>query len=241
MGTTDGQEPPLVIAIDGPSAAGKGTVARKLAAHYRLAYLDTGSLYRATALRLRRAGHPAGSDPAPAEAALAARCVEPADLVDPELRHEDTGRLASRVAAIPEVRAALRDYQRDFARNPPKSALLPAEAGNGPSGRPRGAVLDGRDIGTVVWPEASIKLFVTARPEVRADRRLKELQDRGVAAIKARVLADLVDRDSRDSERAVSPLKPAEDAFVLDTSEMDANQVFDMAVQHISATLDQDI
>ena len=202
----------LVIAVDGPAAAGKGTLARRLAAHYGLAYLDTGLIYRAVgAATLAAGGDPA--DPAAAEAA--ARALRPADLERDGLRGEAAGAAASKVAAVPGVRAALLDFQRRFAAAPP------------------GAVLDGRDIGTVVCPEADAKLFVTASVEVRAQRRLKELRDKGEDAIYATVLRDLAARDERDSGRDVAPLKPAEDAFRLVTDDLDADEAFERAVEAI--------
>jgi cytidylate kinase len=210
----------LVIAIDGPAAAGKGTLARRLAEHYRLAYLDSGSLYRGTALGLLRRGLAA---PDEAAAAAAARALEPGLLADPALRAEATGALASRIAAIPAVRAALLDWQRDFAERPPE-------------GR-QGAVLDGRDIGTVVLPGAKVKFFVTASDEARAMRRVKELQARGEAAIYARVLEDMRERDARDTARSTAPMRPAEDAVIIDTSALDAEQVFRRAIEHIDQRL----
>lgn len=206
----------MIIAVDGPVAAGKGTLARRLAAHYGLDYLDTGALYRATALRLLRAGTPATQ----ANAAEAARGLAPADLADLALREEATGRLASEVAAMPAVRAALLDYQRGFAARPPGG---------------RGAVLDGRDIGTVVCPEADVKLFVTASPQARARRRFLELQARGAPADFDAVLADLEARDARDRGRAVAPLAPAPDAHLLDTTTLDIEAAFQAACAIIAA------
>lgn len=210
--------PAFVIAVDGPSAAGKGTLARRLAAHYGFAFLDTGLLYRAVGLRLLEAGQ----DPAdPAAAAAAAALVTPADLDRPALRGEDVAQAASKVAAIPAVRQRLLRLQRGFAARPP--AL--------PGGRPAaGIVIDGRDIGTVVCPTAEVKIFVTASPEERARRRHKELLDRGENAIYARVLQDMKDRDSRDSGRAVSPMVPAADALVIDSTALDADAAFAAAV-----------
>jgi cytidylate kinase len=209
---------PFVIAVDGPSAAGKGTLARRLAAHYGFAFLDTGLLYRAVGLRLLRAGQ----DPADAAAAAAAAAlVTPAELGDPALRGEDVAQAASKVAAIPAVRQVLLRLQREFAAHPPVLA----------GGKPAaGIVIDGRDIGTVVCPAADVKIFVTASPEERARRRHKELLDRGENAIYARVLQDMKDRDSRDSGRAVSPLVPAADALVIDSTALDADAAFAAAV-----------
>ncbi|MFC7333953.1 (d)CMP kinase [Rhodocista pekingensis] len=218
---------PRVIAIDGPAASGKGTLARRLAAALGFAHLDTGGLYRAVGLTLRRAGQ----DPADAGlAAQAAAALTPGDIAglmaDPELRSEATAQAASLVSVVPAVRQALLDFQRDFAARPPVLA----------DGTPaRGAVLDGRDIGTVVCPGAPAKLYVTATVEVRAERRLKELQGRGAVAIYADVLKDMKDRDARDSQRAVAPLKPAADAYLLDTSSLDADQAFDAAMTFVRA------
>ncbi len=206
----------LVVALDGPAAAGKGTLARRLADHYRLAYLDTGALYRAVGIAVLRQG----LDPADEIAAVAAaRDLSPALLTDPEIRTEAGGQAASKVGAIPAVRAALLDWQRHFAAKPPAGS--------------QGAILDGRDIGTVVCPDAPVKIFITASTEARAQRRFKELQEKGAGAIYARVLQDMQERDARDQDRAVAPLTPAADALVIDTSALTADQVFDRAVAHI--------
>lgn len=210
----------LSIAIDGPAAAGKGTLARRLATAHDLAYLDSGSLYRGTALTLLRQNLEAPDEEA---AVAAAKKLRPELLTDPELRAEATGRLASKVAAIPAVRAALLNWQRDFAKHPP--------AGK------RGAVLDGRDIGTVVLPDAMVKLFITASDEARAQRRFKELQEKGEAAIYARVLEDMRERDARDTARSTAPMRPAEDALIIDTSALDADQVFRLAQDHIASKI----
>jgi cytidylate kinase len=210
----------MILAVDGPAAAGKGTLARRLAAHYGLAHLETGALYRATALEAVLSG----GDPAdPAVATEAAKRVTPEHLRDERLREEEVTQASSVVAAFPCVRAALLAFQRDFATKPPQ-------------GR-RGAVLDGRDIGTVVCPEADAKIFVTASVEARARRRFKELREAGVEAIYERVLQDMKDRDARDSERRTAPLRPASDAFVLDTTALDADQAFAAAIVYIDGKL----
>lgn len=195
-----------IITVDGPVAAGKGTLARRLAAHLGLRYLDSGMLYRAVAARILRTG----GDPSDAgQAITAAEAFNADDLDVPGLRDEAVGRGASVVAAIPRVRAVLLNYQRAFGRTPP------------------GAVIDGRDIGTVVFPDASHKLFVTASLDTRVDRRYKELRERGVTCDRDGVLREMVDRDTRDRERAVAPLVPAHDAVVIDTSRLDAEAVFE--------------
>ena len=196
----------LVIAIDGPSASGKGTLAKRLAAHFRLPHLDTGLLYRAVGTIAERTGR------APAEVAAG---LGLADLADPALRSDQAGQAASKVAVHPEVRANLLKFQKDFA------------------GRPSGAVLDGRDIGTVICPDASVKIYVTASLEARAERRYQELRAGGAAPIKPRVLAEMAERDRRDSERAAAPLKAAPDAWLLDTSDMDADAALAAAVAFI--------
>lgn len=198
----------FTVAIDGPAAAGKGTISRAVAEHFGFAHLDTGLLYRAVGARVLRGERAA-------EAALA---LQPADLADPDaLRTSEVAQAASKVAVIPEVRAALLDFQRAFAD------------------RSGGAVLDGRDIGTVICPRADVKLFVTASAEVRARRRLDELQGRGLAADFATVLADVRARDARDTERATAPMIAAEDATVLDTSEMTAEAAIAAAIARVEA------
>ncbi len=204
--------PTTIIAVDGPAAAGNGTLARRLAAALGFDYLDTGLLYRAVGMAVARGG----GDPADATlAAAAAGRLAPADFDAADLRGDDAAQAASKVAAIPAVRAALLDFQRAFAHAPPGGA---------------GAVLDGRDIGTVVCPDAAMKLFVTASVEKRAERRVKELLDRGLGAIQDAVLAEMRERDARDTTRAVAPLVAAEDAFVLDTTDLDADQAFAAAL-----------
>ncbi len=191
----------FTVAIDGPAAAGKGTISRAVAAHFGFAHLDTGLLYRAVGAK--------GGDPV-----RAAQTLSEADLARGDLRTLEAGQAASRVATIPEVRAALVAFQRAFAR------------------REGGAVLDGRDIGTVICPEAEVKLYVTASPEVRAHRRWLE-----VGGNEAQVLAEVIERDRRDAERAVAPLTAAEDAVVLDTSEMTVEEAVRNAIDVVQARL----
>jgi CMP/dCMP kinase len=202
----------MIIAIDGTAAAGKSTLARRIAGRYDLPHLDTGSLYRAVARDVLKKG--CGLDDAKA-AAEAARRLDPATLSDPSLRTKGSGEAASVVAAIPEVRAALLAFQREF------------------SARPGGAVIEGRDIGTVVCPDANVKIFVTASPESRATRRHKELVGYGVDISEETVLKEIKDRDKRDRERPISPLKPAEDALLLDTTELDIEKALAAALELI--------
>jgi len=204
---------PPVVAIDGPAGSGKTTLAQLLADDLGLDFLDTGLIYRAVAYRLIRSGQPLDDVGA---AARAASEVGAGDLDNPGLQDEPVSRGASRVATIPEVRAAMLDFQRGF-------------------GDPeRGAVLVGRDIGTVVRPDASHKIFVTASLEERAKRRCKELQAKGVATIYERVLQDLRERDARDRSRAVAPLVPAADAFVIDTTMQDVEAAFAIARAYVT-------
>ena len=198
----------LVIAVDGPAAAGKGTLARRLAAALGLPHLDTGLLYRAVGRRVLDAGE-APSDPVAAEAA--ARALVAADLLRADLRGPDADQASSLVATIPGVRAALLAFQRNFAS--------------------RGAVLDGRDIGTVVLPKAQVKLFVTADPATRAHRRWLELQTRGVATPLAQVESELRARDAQDAARQAAPLAAADDAVVLDTTGLDADAAFAIVLE----------
>jgi CMP/dCMP kinase len=192
----------IVIAVDGPAASGKGTIARALASHFGLPHMDTGLLYRAVALNLWRWG----GDPSSEFEALRATAQLDFGLDDPELRSEPVSKIASAISAYPSVRAALLDRQREFAR------------------QDGGAVLDGRDIGSVVAPAADVKLFVTARPEIRAQRRVRELLERGMSAHYEDVLADIRSRDDRDSHREAAPLKQVDDAILLDTSELDVDE-----------------
>lgn len=197
----------FAIAIDGPAAAGKGTISKAVAVHYGFAHLDTGLLYRAVGAKLRD-----GADPIEA-----ARTLKAEDLEDGRLRTAEVAQAASRVAVIGEVRAALVDFQRAFAR------------------RAGGAVLDGRDIGTVICPDAEAKLFITASAEVRAERRFRELEARGDDTSFEQVLADVQERDARDMERAEAPLKPAKDAVQIDTSEMSIEAAIAAAIDAIDA------
>ena len=196
----------FTVAIDGPAAAGKGTISKAVAAHFGFAHLDTGLLYRAVGAKVLTG----------ADAAQAARELTPADLGG-NLRTPEVAQAASRIAVISDVRAALVAFQRSFAA------------------RDGGAVLDGRDIGTVICPDAQVKLFVTASAEVRAERRFKELTDKGLDTTLEQVLEDVVARDKRDSEREEAPLKPAEDAVMIDTSEMSIDEAVEMAVKAVEA------
>ena len=207
-------KPPSIIAIDGPSASGKGTVARKLATHFGFAYLDTGLLYRAVGMGVLHAGGDL-SDAAVAE--KVALSLVAAKLEDPALRSDTASAAASKVAAIPVVRAALLQFQKNFCAHPPH-------------GKP-GAVLDGRDIGTVIAPEAPVKIYITASAEARATRRFKELLAHAEKVTYAEVLHDMQERDARDMARAAAPLKPAVDAITIDTSLLSAEEVFEQAVK----------
>jgi cytidylate kinase len=206
----------MIIAIDGPAASGKGTLGKRIAAHYSLIHLDTGKLYRAVA----RDTLAAGASPADEDAALAAaEALDVGTLGDPFLMDGRLGEAASIVASHPAVRAALLAYQRAFARRKP------------------GAVLDGRDIGTVICPEADVKLFVTATPEERARRRHRELREAGNSISEADVLADIRRRDARDRSRAAAPLRQAEDAYLLDTTNLDIDAAFKAAIALIDAAM----
>ena len=213
-----------IIAIDGPAASGKGTIARKLAQEFDYAFLDTGALYRAVGLIVVRNG----DDPGDATTARQAACElaqNPAHpiLKDPDLRGDAVAQAASKVSAVPEVRQALLDFQRHFAANPPHGHT--------------GAVLDGRDIGTVVCPEAPVKIFVTASTEIRAERRWKELRKMGIDVIQSEVLADLKERDTRDRNRSAAPLSVADGAFVLDTTALSVEDATAQALAYAHAVL----
>jgi len=190
----------MIIAIDGPAASGKGTLAKRLAAHYGYRHLDTGVIYRAVAYALIRAGADLRDEARAVQAALE---LDPDKFEDPILKTQTVAEAASVVSAIPRVREALVNFQRRFAAGPP------------------GAVLDGRDIGTVICPHAEVKIFVLADPEVRARRRTLEARARGEKVDEAAVLADILRRDERDKNRTVAPLKPADDAYLLDNSNLD--------------------
>ncbi len=201
----------FIVAIDGPAAAGKGTISKGVSAHFGFAHLDTGLLYRAVGRRTLEGAEPVA----------AALALTPEELQLGDLRTAEIARAASKVAVIPEVRAALVDFQRNFAR------------------RTGGAVLDGRDIGTVICPDADVKLFVTASPEVRAERRFLELRDKGSDVSPEQVLADVRERDARDAERSTAPMKPADDAVLLDTSDLSIEDALAQAVEHIQKKLSQ--
>ena len=190
----------MIIAIDGPAASGKGTLAKRLAAHYGYRHLDTGVIYRAVAHALISRGLDLHDEVA---AVRAAQTLDPQTFDNPAFKSHEVGSAASIVSAIPAVRAALVEFQRQFASQPP------------------GAVLDGRDIGTVICPDAEVKIFVVADPKIRARRRTLEARARGEAADEATILADILARDERDQNRAVAPLKPAKDAYLLDNSHLD--------------------
>lgn len=204
-----------IIAVDGPAASGKGTIARALAQSLGLPHMDTGLLYRAVALNLWRWG----GDPGNEFEALRAAGELGFDPADPELRSEPVSKIASAISAYPTVRAALLARQQQFAE------------------QPGGAVLDGRDIGTVIAPKADVKLFVTASPQVRAERRVRELLERGMPAHYEEVLVDIRARDERDSHRDVAPLKPASDALLLDTSALDKDEAFAEALRLVEGRL----
>jgi cytidylate kinase len=205
----------MIIAIDGPAASGKGTLGKRLAAHYGLRHLDTGLLYRAVAKSLLDAGKRPDDVVA---AAAAAKALEPARFDEVALKGPTIGEAASLVSAIPEVRTVLVAFQRDFAAKPP------------------GAVVDGRDIGTVICPDADVKIFVTATPAIRAGRRTAEYRGQGRDIDQASVLADILKRDERDTGRAISPLKQAPDAHLLDTTNMDISTAIRAAIDIVEAT-----
>jgi cytidylate kinase len=212
----------VVIAVDGTAASGKGTLAQKLAEHFRFAHLDSGALYRLVALAVADQG----TDPGREEAAVAAaRNIDVTRRGDPRIRSAEFGHAASVVSVFPEVRQALLQFQRDFAVRPP--------------GGVKGVVIDGRDIGTVICPDAAAKLFVDAAPKVRAHRRWLELKGRGENADEARLFADIIERDKRDSGRPISPSKPASDALLLDTTHLDIDAAFAAALALVKPKVEE--
>ena len=204
----------MIIAIDGPAASGKGTLGKRLAAHYGLRHLDTGLIYRAVAKALLDGGHSPGNR---ARAVAAAEALDPTRFDEPALKTPAVGEAASVISAVPEVRGALLSFQRSFGRMPP------------------GAVLDGRDIGTVIFPDADVKIFLTATAEMRAQRRAVELERAGNDISEAEVLADIRRRDERDTGRAAAPLKPAPEAYLLDTTHLDIDAAFRAAIDIVEA------
>ncbi|MCC3862475.1 (d)CMP kinase [Pseudemcibacter aquimaris] len=209
---------PTIIALDGPAASGKGTLARKLAEHFNLALLDTGALYRAVGLGVLKAG---GNPENEKDALNAASKLNEEILKSPEIRGESTGAAASKVAAMPAIRQKLLEYQRNFAVNPPLGKI--------------GTILDGRDIGTVICPDAPYKIFITADVETRAKRRfLEEFGPDGSNDDYQKILFDLKARDERDMNRSEAPLKPHENAYLLDTSNSSIEAVFEAAVKYVS-------
>jgi len=208
-----------VIAVDGTAASGKGTLARRLARQLGYSYLDTGLLYRATGY-MTLSLYPDQEDITEEMAIEAVQAIRPETMKNAALRDEETTQRSSKVAAMPLVRAALIEQQRNFAKNPTDGA--------------GGAILDGRDIGTVICPNADHKIYVDADLEIRAARRVKELLERGDEAIHARVLQDMRERDAWDSSRSIAPLVPADDAFIMDTTRVDADAVFTAALEFIS-------
>ncbi len=214
-----------IIAIDGSSATGKGTLGQKLAQAFDYAYLDTGALYRGVGYELLQKGASPTDETAAKSVAESLSGERMLHLQDESvIRTEEIGKAASIVSAVPSVRQALFDFQRRFAEHPVKKDGTPAT----------GAVLDGRDIGTVICPDADFKVFLTARAEIRAERRFKELQLKGLCVIYEDVLSDIVSRDKRDSERATAPLKPADDAFILDTSDLTADDVYARVIEYMN-------
>lgn len=214
----------MIIAIDGPAGAGKGTIARGIALHFNLAHLETGLLYRALAFKTLTNNVNLRNEDA---VALLASSISLNDLNNKNLRTEEIGNLASNIATYPKVRESLLAFQRSFAKSPP----FPF----------KGAILDGRDIGTFVCPDADIKFYITAQLEIRAQRRLKELQERGIESIYTAIVQNMKDRDSRDGNRQQAPLKVASDAFIIDTTDLSADEVLKKAIAFIEQRLKDQI
>ena len=207
-----------IIAIDGPAASGKGTLAKNLAAHFNFAHLDTGAVYRLTALRMIETGEDAQT-----AANFLKHGFEVTLTQNPALRTDEVGSLASKISADPDIRYTLESIQKSFAQNPPEPF--------------KGAVLDGRDIGTHIAPQAALKCYISCRAEIRAQRRFKELQLAGIPVSYDAVLTDMIERDTRDQTREFRPLKPADDAILLDTSDLTADDVLQKAIGHVRSAL----
>jgi cytidylate kinase len=212
----------IIIAVDGTAASGKGTLAQKLAKHFRFAHLDSGSLYRLVALAVADAGGDASSEQ---DAVAAVHQIDISKRGDARARSAEIGRASSEVSVFPDVRSALLQFQREFAAHPP--------------GGTKGAVIDGRDIGTLVCPDATAKLFVDAAPAIRAHRRWLELKGRGEDADETGLLAEIVERDRRDRERAIAPLKSAPDALLLDTTHLDIDAAFAAALALVEPKVEE--
>ena len=206
----------FMIAVDGPAGSGKGTLAKRLAQHYNLAHLDTGLLYRGVGWKLIHINQPTDNVKL---ATIAAQNLTPQDLNDPHLRSDEAAVAASQVAQYPQVREALFSFQKNFIQHPPKNK--------------KGVILDGRDVGTIICPQAPYKFFITASLEIRAKRRLEELKSRNIAGIYEDVFQDMHARDLRDQAREVAPLRPAQDAIVIDSSDKNADNVFRIAQEYI--------
>lgn len=216
----------IVIAIDGTAASGKGTLARKIASALDYAYLDTGKLYRYIGYSILQNGQDPADEAVAIDMAMRLKdTLSPADLADPALGSDEAGQAASKCAQFQPVRDILISFQREFAENPPQGKV--------------GAILDGRDIGTVIYPDAPVKLYIDAKTAIRAERRTKELQSKGISVTYDAVLADMLERDKRDASRSAAPMKPADDAKILDTSDMTIEEVLNQSMDYIRNILDQ--
>jgi cytidylate kinase len=216
----------IVIAIDGTAASGKGTLARKIASALDYAYLDTGKLYRYIGYSILQNGQDPADKAIAIDMAMRLKdTLSPADLADPALGSDEAGQAASKCAQFQPVRDILISFQREFAENPPQGKV--------------GAILDGRDIGTVIYPDAPVKLYIDAKTAIRAERRTKELQSKGISVTYDAVLADMLERDKRDASRSAAPMKPADDAKILDTSDMTIEEVLNQSMDYIRNILDQ--